>query len=415
MCQRIDLLPLLLVFGLASCSLSGGGADPDGTNPGEVGDSCERARDCRGELVCDPAANVCGEAVACSEHAECGIDAHCADSGECAVSEAGSPCDGDEDCAQTDTCVGGVCACEGETFEGELVDVNMMILLDRSYSMHWRPEDDTGEDEPVGADDPESRWQIALGAIDTLLAAHEDDIAFGLAVYPHSSFTSGNFVCDAGPEDPGCQAGDVLIDRKFAAAADIRAELASMEPYGCTPSGQSITAVAAEASLDATDAANYILYVTDGVQNCGSDQQSAVAELRDLDPEIRTYVVGFTPDISFNTLNATAVAGGTAREGDRDDPKYYEAIDADTLNQALADIANRALDCSYELDGVPSDDELLEVYLDGQLLARDLERNNGWDYDPDANRITIYGPACSDRVVGTQNVSIVQTCPVVID
>jgi hypothetical protein len=414
MYPRLVALPFLLVFGLASCSLTGGGSNAGGSSSGEVGDSCERATDCRGELICDPAANECAEAVSCSEHAECGIGAHCAESGECTVSTTGSPCDDDDDCARSDNCIGGVCACRGETFEGELVDVNMMILLDRSYSMHWRPEDDTGEDEPVGADDPESRWQIALGAIDALLDAFDDDIAFGLAVYPHSSFTSGFFECDD-PENLGCQAGDVLVDVKDAAAAEIRAALASTAPFGCTPSGQSITSVAAEASLNATDATNYILYVTDGVQNCDSDQRTAVAALRELEPEIRTFVVGFTPDISFNTLNATAVAGGTARDGGSDEPKFYEALDAETLEQALADIANRALDCSYELDGVPSNPDLLEVYVDGELLDRDPQRNNGWDYDPDTNRVTVYGPACEGRIVGAQSVSIVQSCPVVID
>lgn len=414
MCSRIYALPLVFVFGLAACGQSGGDSGPDASGSGEEGDSCERARNCQGELTCDPETKECTESVPCSEHADCGDGAHCADSGECAASTSGSPCDDDDNCAGEDSCIGGVCGCEGEAFQGELVDVNMMILLDRSYSMNFRPEDDVSEDDPVGGDDPESRWQIALGAVNELLDAYDDDIAFGLSVYPHSSFTDGSFECED-PENLGCQAGNVLTDVKSQGGADIRDELDATGPYGCTPSGQSLAAVGAEASLDAPDAANYILYVTDGVQNCESDQEAAVAELRNVEPEIQTFVVGFTPDISFNTLNATAEAGGTAREGGAGEPKYYEAVDAETLRAAFEDIANQALDCSYDLDSVPSDPDLLEVYVDGESLDRDPDREDGWDYDADTNRVTVYGPACENLIVGAQEVSIVQSCPVIVD
>ena len=120
---------------------AGAGSDRPDAAPfgGQVGESCERATDCAGGLICDPATSECADGVSCNEHDDCGLGAHCAGD-QCAQSGDVSPCANDDNCAAGDECIGGFCGCRGEVFEAELVDVHMMILLDRSGSMAWGPD-----------------------------------------------------------------------------------------------------------------------------------------------------------------------------------------------------------------------------------------------------------------------------------
>jgi hypothetical protein len=385
----------------------GDGVRPDAGSFGGEGDSCQSTGQCRGELVCDPSTNACSSSVACADHVDCSPGSYCDDAGQCARSGDTTPCAEDETCATGDECIGGYCGCQGEVFEAELVDVNMMILLDRSGSMARNLDGDQ-----VNARCPDSRWCIAGEAIDALLGAYDDLIRFGFAVYPHSDVTSGT-IGDCNQGQFTCTAGNVLEDLADPAAAAIRDAFNATSPYGCTPSGPSMTTVAAATSFD-PNAENALLYVTDGGENCGSDQATAAAEL--LSQGVRTFVVGFSEDISFDELNATAEAGGTAREDADDGLKFYLATDAATLEEAFEAIAGEALACDYDLSGVPTEPENLHVYADQQSMLRDPSHANGWDYDPEDNRITVYGPACDDlRAGAVEELAIVQTCDVVVD
>ncbi len=421
--SRFLFASAIAALALAGCGGAGGGFEddggtelldaggetdrPDASTAGQLGSPCQRATQCHGELVCDPETNLCADSVACSEHSDCGQGAHCADDDQCAQSGDVSPCADDDNCGPSDDCIGGFCGCRGEVFEAELVDVNMLILLDRSGSM---ARDLAGDQ--VNARCPDSRWCIARTALDSLLTAYEELIHFGFAVYPHSSFTSGSISCND-PSHASCQAGNLLEDLQISGKTTILDAFDGTSPYGCTPSGQSLAAAAAAASFTDDEAENVILYITDGEENCGSNQEEAAADL--LATGIRTFVVGFSDDIGLDELNATAEAGGTARE-DADGLKFYLATDAETLQDSLDTIAGEALSCTYDLGGVPTEPDNLHVYADRQSVIRDREHGNGWDYDSDANQVTFYGPACDDlRTGGIEELAIVQTCDLVID
>jgi hypothetical protein len=278
----------------------------------------------------------------------------------------------------------------------------MLILLDRSGSM-TRAIDSNAN---VGAGDPNSRWQVALGAIDGLLDEFDDLIRFGFAVYPHSSVTGGSTSC-SNPSHASCTPGNVLVDVAPSAGDDIRGALAATLPHGCTPSGQSLAAQLGYPQLAEPGANNFILYITDGQENCESDQVTSAGLLFAQDPPVRTFVVGFTADVSPDELNGAAEAGGTARAGD---PKYYQANDAAGLQAAFAEIGGLALACTYVLDGVPESADIF-IYFDGADVPTDR-----WSFDPATNSVTFTGDACDDlRLGNVSDLVIVHGCPLTVD
>ncbi len=405
-------------------------AAPD-AQPGS-GAECETTPQCQGRLVCDTESGACSDSLPCTEHADCGDAAHCRDDGTCRKSQTGSPCDDESDCFGGDDCFGGFCGCEGTSFVAEPVPVNMLMVLDRSNSMHCDMDDPEG----VGGiphTDPNSRWQVALGAIDVLLDDYDDAINFGLAVYPGLGQGQGDTdraLCDDSTPGDACfdetstacslptTIADVDPDASDSSAT-IRQALSETAPGGCTPSAAALQAQLDYEPLQNPGAENYVLYITDGAENCGHDQTfnqvTVIEDLRAQDPEIRTFVVGFTEDVNPAELNDAADAGGMARD-EPGVPRYYQANDATALESALEEIGGLALSCSFTLDSVPPDLDDLFVYVGNQSIIRDPDQENGWDYDLDTNRITLYGGACDAAQSGAaEDVNIVHGCPIDVE
>jgi len=278
--------------------------------------------------------------------------------------------------------------CDSELFGSEAVPPNVLIVLDRSNSM---------ETEIDGA----SKWDIAIEAIGTVTAQHENDARFGLMLFPGLDEP-----CDDGAE---CTAGAVFVDPAAMTKPAIDGVLgtASTCMFG-TPIAENLDSLVDYAGLEDTERANYVLLVTDGMATC-ADPVPSVTALREQDPEIKTFVVGFGGDVDPAQLTAMAVEGGTALPGD---PAYYQADDAEALGDAFADIAGTVLSCVFELAEVPSDPNDLYAFFDDLLVDRDPMHMDGWDYDPATNTVTFYGPACdSIQAAEVQTVNIVFGCP----
>ena len=384
------------------------GAEPppdaiDAATPGQLGDDCEWASHCSAELICEPGAGVCAEPPSCTEHGECGRGAHCTGEGVCAVSAGHSPCGDDDDCAAKDACVGGACGCRGERVEASLRDVNMLIVLDRSGSM-WQ---DTSGQSNVPWE--ETKWYIAITAIDTLLATVADSIHFGLVVFPHADASH----CSGCDDPEACLPGNVLVDVDRDTGDAIRDELDAILPHCCTPTGATLASYVGHESLADPDADNYVLLVADGMETCGGDAVSAAEALRAQDPPVRTFAVGFGGAVDPEELSGIAEAGGTARDGD---PAYYQADDREALGEALSDIAVEAFSCVHSVDGPRLDESALAVYVDGQALPRDPSREDGWAYEPERNELSFHGPICEAlRSGAVDELSYVQTCDLVVD
>lgn len=374
------LLASIGLFALIAC---GGNVGGNGS-----GETCETAEDCEGNQVCNPQGQTCEEDVTCSDNADCGGTAIC-DNGVCAPNVGGGPCDDDINCPSGQECIGGFCGCDGAAFEAEPVTPNVLVVLDRSGSM---ADDFNGDN--VGADDPDSKWYIARVALEQLLTDYGAQVRFGLSMYS---------------SDGDCGPGDIDVDIGDGTASTIITEVGNADPNGSTPIGDTLEAMIGYTGLADTTRPNYILLVTDGEETCEGDSVSAAGSLLSQDPEVRTFVIGFGGGVDGDALNATAEAGGTALMGDT---KYYQADDATQLGDAFASIIGTVLSCTYELSSTPESVNQLWVYADSSPVPLDTDHQDGWDYDPDSNTITFYGPACDALKSGeVTDLAIVYGCP----
>src|SRR5690606_16872002 len=112
-----------------------------------------------------------------------------------------------------------------------------------------------------------------------------------------------------------------------------------------------------------------------------------------------------------SVLNNAAVAGGKPKAGST---KFYEANDAQSLQQALNDIAGGVIvpSCSYALASAPPVPDDVTVTLDGMVVPRSPSHTDGWDYYPDPMTITFFGSYCTQIMQGAMSsVSFVYGCP----
>jgi hypothetical protein len=265
----------------------------------------------------------------------------------------------------------------------------VLIVLDRSGSM----------DDEVG--DQGSKWEVAQEAIGKVVTQFEDDVRFGLALYPGEDLP-----CDDGM---GCAPGHIFVDVGSETAKDIADVLGDAETCSLgTPTAEALEPLQDYPGLEDQGRPNFILLITDGQSTC-ADPVPMVEALRDQTPAIQTFVVGFGADVDPDELNDMADAGGTALAGD---PKYYQADDAQALVDAFAEIAGSVLSCSYVLDMVPPDPDELYVYIDGMKVPRDPMHMDGWDYEPETNQLTLYGWACELLQSGqATDLEIIFGCP----
>jgi hypothetical protein len=299
----------------------------------------------------------------------------------------------DEECLLGQTCIGNACVdgCGGSLFAAEAVPPNMILAVDRSDSMNSPP--------TSGAN---TKWEIAITATNNLVAAYEGQIRFGLSLFPGT-----NQSCSQGAT---CGAGAVNVTVSPANGTSIASFRTNAGTCSLkTPISQELTMLKNDPGLADASRANYVVLLTDGEHNCSGDPVAAVTALRNENPEVKTFVVGFGGGVSPTQLNAMAVAGGTDRPGGT---KYYQADNALALEAAFDDIAGQALSCTYALAEVPPDPDLLFVYFDGASVPRDLSQTNGWNYSAGQNQLTFYGPKCTQLRNGdVDELVIVYGCP----
>jgi hypothetical protein len=362
----------------------------------EEGETCAGAAECEGDLVCAPSSAECEDAVACSDHSDCGAEAYCnATTGRCAKSDTESPCEIDATCTASDRCFAGVCIpdqCTAENFVADEVEPNMLIVLDRSGSM----------EQGLGGFGGGSKWEIALEAVDTLTDTYAGRIRFGLYLFPGTDQD-----CDQGGQ---CQPGVAAVDVGDDTSVAINDYLANADTcrFG-TPMAATMEDVKGYAPLQDTTRPNYVMLITDGEENCDADPADPIGDLLAADPTVKTYVVGFGGNVDPGELNDAAEAGGTARP---DQPFYYQADDAASLDAALAEIGGAVLGCDYTIpQAVPDPDELF-VFFDGIRVDRDPSGAGGWDYDAATSALRFAGNACTAlRTGNVESLVLVYGCP----
>ena len=322
-----------------------------------------------------------------------------------------------------------------------------------------------------------TRWQVASQAVNDVVAAHPTDIRWGLAMFakpfapyptqPKNKCTRDSDCSSYGgacATDSGvCVVNGVCTPETTpdfitgsATSENISARLATISPS--SPSSNTPTQLALQSiannpgNFGLTDATrdNYILLVTDGEPNCstkntqgtisncgnttgndtttGKEATCAVNyeldQVRGLAQSVKTFVVGFSADLSSATdiqnLNCFAVHGGTCDDATittatcaatSNRACYHAANDATALAAAFDNIASKTAGtaCLQTLNPAPADASLLLVKVDGVEVLSNAP--NGYVYNPANNQLTLQGQACTDVRDGSKKLQIIYGCP----
>lgn len=189
--------------------------------------------------------------------------------------------------------------------------VNLEIVLDVSGSMGQVLE--TGE----------TRMDAAKRVLNEVLAAipTREGINVGLRIYGHEGDNS-----EAGAA-VSCQGSDLVVPVQGVAADELAATINDLVPTGWTPIALSLERAAEDFPIDASDATNAIVLVTDGLETCGGDPAAVAAQLRQSPAQIQTSVIGFALTSEEQQMLATIAQNG--------DGQLFGAANAAELSSAL--------------------------------------------------------------------------------
>lgn len=327
-------------------------------------------------------------------------------------------------------------ACATTTADTRRVPVNLLVVLDRSGSM---------ADVPRGG--TRSKWASAVAAIQALLTRLDDDLRVGITVFP--SVGSPGVV--GGYTTPAVSVAPLAMTRM-----PIQRLLSSTSPTGNTPMACAMDGSMQYFERSTLEGSRNVVLITDGqpTNECtGSDVLTACNPFGPLDvflrctmaentryqtavqvsvargargtPPVQTYVAG-TQDASDTFLSDLAVTGNTGRAPScRADMTCHYRLGTDSfeddLGRALDDIRGRALTCEFAVDTDPTrvDPTRVNVNLSGtgvsqQVVPRDVDHRDGWDYSDGMRNVVLYGPACERvRTDPAARVQILFGCPTV--
>jgi hypothetical protein len=274
---------------------------------------------------------------------------------------------------------------------------DILILLDRSESMIWSLSADSVC--APGAANCSSRMDAVVPAVNSIMTDNPD-IRWGLELFPTSAATN----CSVS------NAPQVAISSNSEPA--IKSLLASITTSYSTPTAAAINAATAYLKKVSDVSNKAILLATDGLPNCASGQDwtnddmtgATTAATSAKKAGFPLYVIGLGP--SVGNLNSLAQAGGTG--------SYYPVTSTTQLNSALKAIAKVAsLTCTFKANAIPLDKDLVTVYVDKSLVAKD--DGNGWMFEPSDSTystIVLTGTYCQMMLAGaTSQVQIVFGCP----
>ncbi|HEX2676089.1 MAG TPA: vWA domain-containing protein [Polyangiales bacterium] len=347
------------------------------------------------------------------------------------------------------TLVNGLPSCGNSELTATPRDANVLLVIDESGSM---------TDQPSGFDT--NKWDALKGALESAVAAVEDDVAFGLELFPHSaSSTPIPLACTDNccemPAAPG-----IMVQAAKGAASAIKKELEGTSPAGGTPTALALSRAYEYFTSGAGKSLKgdkYVLLATDGGPNCNDKLTcsaktcttnldgdcsisggnccdpmfgGSIAKARCLDDDatlaaiqklaaakIDTFVVGIPGSETYaDQLDAFADAGGRAAASGTH--KYYAVSasgGAKELTSTLELITKNVItSCDLQLASTPPNPNELNVYVDNKLVKQ--AGADGWKLDTKEMppSIVLQGATC-ERVqsMGAKSVRVVYGCPTV--
>ncbi len=284
------------------------------------------------------------------------------------------------------------------TTPGTASDGRLLLVVDRSGSMQL----------PLSGG--VAKWDALRTALTQVTSALNDDVEFGLMMFPDASSDQFPSACN--------ENGSVDLAVSAGSADSIRNILQTVTPLGGTP-----TAVALAAARDAVTPLAQdgrpvaVLLATDGAPNCTGDDSTnttcrctngpdggctsfnclddqntigQVGAIRDLG--VNVYVLGLPGAENFSdVLNTMAQVGGTAVAGST---SFYQATDPTALEDALQAITDRVRSCRVATPGTDLHVvDSVTVSIGGAVIGQDVTHQNGWDVTS-AGSVELFGAAC---------------------
>lgn len=251
-------------------------------------------------------------------------------------------------------------SCNEESFQLTVEPPQVVLLLDKSYSMIEFSWDHDGDPLTPAV----TRWNSLHNVVDALAHDVEDEMELGMVLFPSPSVTDNDTstACLVDPE-PGAPVAphnaDAIVGAlPLADATDL---------YGGTPASGGLQVVLDHLAAIADGRPQAVVLVTDGAANCmaGSSGMGVFTEYdQGLVPlvtqarvdGIPTYVVGvdivdavgtYPQDNPYLRLSEVAEAGGAPREGASE--AFYNTTDEAELLTALGGITAE-LGCTLTLE-----------------------------------------------------------------
>ena len=335
--------------------------------------------------------------------------------------------------------------CGVTSVEATFSAANVLLVIDKSSSM---------DDQPGGFE--LKKWDALKAALEPALTAVQDEMSFGLLLYPFGELAEIPLACFEGccevPTDSA--AIEVGIEPGSSSVPKVMKALNATSPGGGTP-----TAAALDAALSyfTTGAGKdlkgdrFVLLATDGGPNCGANDTKCTADhctpnLDGLCPaaqgncclgegsycladaavvqkiqalaeaSVPTFVIGIPGTERYaEYLNAFATAGGVPNPSG---PSDYYAVSAEGgvegLTQTLIDITTHLVrSCDVDLGTVAPLKDLVNVAVDCGIVP--FEKGAGWDISSDApTTLVLSGNACKRvKREGARRIDVVYGCETV--
>lgn len=274
----------------------------------------------------------------------------------------------------------------------------VQLLIDQSGSM----------DADFGNTD---RWDAVYSTLmddNGVVQQLDEAVSFGLTLYT-------SFEGDAGGVCPVLSSVAPALDNHAAMDAVFR----PAGPEADTPTGESITAVAAQLAQISDPGPKIIVLGTDGEPDTcaepnpqnGQDEAVAAAQAA-FSQGVRTFVISVGDEVGADHLQDMANAGVGLDPNGMDQADYFVALDAQQLVDAFRQIVGGVTGCVFTINGEVDPAKAAQglVALDGD----ELEHGVDWRM-LDGKTFEVLGDACEEIKNGDlHHVSAVFPCGVII-
>jgi hypothetical protein len=257
-----------------------------------------------------------------------------------------------------------------------------------------------------GSMDENNKWGQAYSAIEQMVEAYQDRIAFGIDLFNIGSVMSTNS-CEVGAS----AVEDVSLNNASAVLKILNDHI----PGGATPIYLELQSFAnpafAPTFLDGKSE-SWLILVTDGMDTCGTNGEydggngATADQLSEVTAEllrasgVKTAVIGFGTGADPDQLNAIAKAGGTPFD------EYFNAKDGDALAAALDTVAQSVLPgCTYDIgeqDTEAVNLDYVNIRINGEFIGRDdgCAKGQGWSWTNESRTsIELCDEACDTLAV----------------